>query len=165
MMILKMMNVFFVTFMMLSYFLTYNFNSPLIMGFSVLMQATTISLMISISFSFSWFSFLIFIVYLGGILMIFSYVISMTNLKKEFMIFNDKSLFTIIVFLFILSIFLKEDSEFPMNFYNSFLENLLLLIYSKSIFKMSIILMIFLFFILIVTVFITEMSKGQMRSI
>lgn len=51
--------------------------NPLSMGVSILFIALTVAILFSYSMS-SWIAFLIFLIYIGGILVIFSYFVSLT---------------------------------------------------------------------------------------
>lgn len=59
---------------------------PLILGFCILGSALTISLLIRY-FCFSWYAFIFFLIYIGGLLVLFFYIASL-NSKPVFKIIN-----------------------------------------------------------------------------
>nr|AYF57796.1 NADH dehydrogenase subunit 6 [Neohydatothrips samayunkur] len=153
---MKMFTIF--CFMCLSFNLMFLVH-PLMIGMLVMMQAMITSLALTSFMSFSWFSFIIFMIYLGGILMIFSYIISITfSLEKLF----SKMPSMIYILSLIISFFFSISNQ---NFFLSkkiFINESLLGSYSYSC-NTSIFLLTLLLLIMVLVVFIIESSKNSMR--
>lgn len=124
-----------------------------------------------------WFSYIIFLIFLGGILILFIYITSLAS--NELFFFSTKKflkLFFIIIIIIILI------STFDKNFIYFYLENLeiksinnLLIYINENIFilrklynfpinLLTIFLINYLFLTLIVSVKITNINKGPLRS-
>nr|YP_010982592.1 NADH dehydrogenase subunit 6 [Odontothrips phaseoli]WOH21576.1 NADH dehydrogenase subunit 6 [Odontothrips phaseoli] len=141
----------------LTFIFIVNSSHPIILGFLVILQSILISLMISMMFSISWFSFLVFMIYLGGILMLFCYMISLMNSKEPFF-FKNK-----MVFLPSMLIFWGNKQESFLKMSKMEMKTLLISIYSKSMMT-STFMMILLLLIMVFVIMISESSKGSMRS-
>nr|YP_010528100.1 NADH dehydrogenase subunit 6 [Mycterothrips gongshanensis]UXW64202.1 NADH dehydrogenase subunit 6 [Mycterothrips gongshanensis] len=159
MIMLKITKMFFTLMFMTMFLLMMLSNHPLILGLLVILQSIFISSIISHSFSITWFSFLIFMIYLGGILMLFSYIISLT--KSEEPMIKKKSI--LIFFIMMILILWGEKEESLTKMSKMEVKNLLSSLFSNSL-KISILMMIFLLLIMIMVVFLTESSKGSMRT-
>nr|ARH54595.1 NADH dehydrogenase subunit 6 [Pogonus iridipennis] len=150
-------------------------NHPLSMGLILLIQTMTISLM-SGMFSYSyWFSYILFLVMLGGMLVLFIYMTSLAS--NEMFNFSMKiSLLIIISMTFLLMLYLFMDYMMlnPI-FKNSNLlemlnnimknENILSLnmIYNKPNNMITLMLVNYLFLTLIAVVKITNINYGPLR--
>ena len=144
----------------------------------LLIQTLTVCILINSNHERSWFSFILFLVFLGGILILFIYVTSVAS--------NEK--FKISLSLFLLFILTVVIIYLTNIFYNDLFTYLINLIHtldlsiwsiknqneaSKSIFKLfnypsnliTILLIYYLLFSLIVIVKITNFNKGPLRSI
>nr|YP_010615512.1 NADH dehydrogenase subunit 6 [Megalurothrips usitatus]WAT94220.1 NADH dehydrogenase subunit 6 [Megalurothrips usitatus] len=146
------------TLLMFSFCYMFISKHPFVLGFLVIIQSIMFSLMINLNFMISWFSFLVFMIYLGGILMLFCYMISLMNSKEPFFL-KKKMMF----YLPMLTIFwmMKEDSFLKTS--KMEIKNLLISIYSKSMMT-SVFMMILLLVMMIFVILISESSKGSMRS-
>nr|QQW48060.1 NADH dehydrogenase subunit 6 [Lipoptena sp.] len=148
---------------------------PLAMGLILLMQTTLISMITGLMTYSFWFSYILFIVFLGGMMVLFIYITSLAS--NEMFSFSMKLFIMSIMFMFtfmiIMSMFDKNTIMMIMNsetknFYNehSFIkENNLLLhkMYNYPINMITIILMNYLLITLIAIVKITKLSKGPLR--
>jgi NADH-ubiquinone oxidoreductase chain 6 len=78
-------------------------HSPLTLILVVIVQTLLVCLIIKVIFNRSWFSFLLFLVFVGGLIILFIYVVSLTP-NKAFILQVPSSINTII--LLILTIFI-----------------------------------------------------------
>ena len=74
-------------------------NSPIILGFVILSLSIIISVFSSI-YLFSWFGFILFLIYIGGMLVIFAYFVAIQP-NQLFSILEFFSLFLVIYYLVI----------------------------------------------------------------
>nr|YP_010249646.1 NADH dehydrogenase subunit 6 [Taeniothrips tigris]QTT60743.1 NADH dehydrogenase subunit 6 [Taeniothrips tigris] len=134
---------------------------PLTLGMMVITQCLITSAMLSFWHKFSWFSFFITIIYLGGILMLFSYIISLTFSKEPMIKLPKKYYYSTIPLYIYLFNSLKNDymEQKKMNF-----ESVMQSSFSSSM-KMSIFLFTLLLILMIMVVFLTESNKGNMRTL
>nr|ARH53828.1 NADH dehydrogenase subunit 6 [Elaphrus cupreus] len=152
-------------------------NHPLSMGLTLLIQTILISLM-SGMFSYSyWFSYILFLVMLGGMLVLFIY---MTSLASNEMFNFSMKLFTMIILFMILMIIMYMMIDYMMfnplfknsnlmEFFNEmkFFKNeniyTLNMIYNKPNNLITLMLVNYLFMTLIAVVKITNIKYGPLR--
>nr|YP_009441744.1 NADH dehydrogenase subunit 6 [Silvanus bidentatus]AOY39289.1 NADH dehydrogenase subunit 6 [Silvanus bidentatus] len=138
---------------------------PLSMGFILFIQVLLISLITNITTLNSWFSYILFLVMIGGMLILFIYMTSLASNEK--FKFSWKILFTLF-FLLILEMFLI----FNFNFYDSTkINNLFMNSISMNFNKffmfpsylIMITIIIYLLITLIAVVKITNFKSGPLR--
>nr|QXG19092.1 NADH dehydrogenase subunit 6 [Drosophila athabasca] len=153
-----------------------NMIHPLAMGLTLLIQTIFICLISGLMTKSFWYSYILFLIFLGGMLVLFIYVTSlasneMFNLSIKLTLFSS----LILSILFILSILIDKssisfflmnnemDSIFNLNSY--FSENSLSLnkLYNFPTNLITILLMNYLLITLIVVVKITKLFKGPLR--
>nr|YP_009344646.1 NADH dehydrogenase subunit 6 [Pycnarmon lactiferalis]APU51911.1 NADH dehydrogenase subunit 6 [Pycnarmon lactiferalis] len=155
-------------------------NHPLSMGLMILIQTMLTCLISSIMLSTYWFSYILFLTFLGGLLVLFIYVTSIASneifkisFKMKFMI-----IFMLMMLLFIsyMNIYnlnwmnLNINNLEMKNFFNMFLffnnENKINLskLYNNQTFLMMMMMIIYLFITLIAVVKITNIFYGPLRS-
>nr|UFI48275.1 NADH dehydrogenase subunit 6 [Gymnosoma dolycoridis] len=158
-------------------FMFMNMKHPLAMGFTLLIQTTLISMTSGLMTMSFWFSYILFLVFLGGMLVLFIYVTSLAS--NEMFSFSIKiMLISLMMFSFMMILLTMLDKNFLIqyknlemkNMYdmNSFiLENSLSLnkLYNYSTNLMTILLMNYLLITLIAVVKITKLFKGPLRPI
>nr|YP_010429032.1 NADH dehydrogenase subunit 6 [Mimathyma nycteis]USO21454.1 NADH dehydrogenase subunit 6 [Mimathyma nycteis] len=159
-------------------FFMFFLNHPFSMGLMILMQTLILCLLSSMLINTYWFSYILFLIFLGGLLVLFIYVSSIaSNELFKISIFN-KSFFFMIFFI-ILSSFIMKNNLLWMNFYfndeminffklllffnNEFNINLSKL-YDKQTYLLTLIMIIYLFITLIAVVKITNIFFGPLRS-
>nr|WLS55601.1 NADH dehydrogenase subunit 6 [Meroplius fukuharai] len=157
-------------------FIFIQMNHPLAMGLMLLIQTLLICLMTGLITKSFWFSYILFLIFLGGMLVLFIYVTSLAS--NEMFSFSIKLLISSILFiifscmimwimnnLFMTSLFSNNEME-SMNYMNSFFpENSLFLykLYNYPINFMTILLMNYLLITLIAVVKITKLFYGPLR--
>nr|WGO58000.1 NADH dehydrogenase subunit 6 [Pseudoglomeris magnifica] len=152
--------------MMLSILFT-QMNYPLALGFMLLFQTmliSTITGMLSKSF---WFSYTLFLIFLGGMLILFIYVTSLVS-NEIIMMSTKMIIINLMIFIIIYSknlLIININNYESMNFMNpnNELPMLLIKIYNQPSGMITIMLAIYLFITLIAVVKITSISKGPLR--
>nr|ADW41387.1 NADH dehydrogenase subunit 6 [Drosophila flavomontana] len=153
-----------------------NMIHPLAMGLTLLIQTILISLITGLMTKTFWFSYILFLIFLGGMLVLFIYVTSLAS-NEMFNLSIKLTLISITLFLMFLILTLIVDknstSFFLMNnememissSYSYFMENSLALnkLYNFPTNLITILLMNYLLITLIVIVKITKMFKGPLR--
>nr|YP_010390383.1 NADH dehydrogenase subunit 6 [Pulex irritans]UPV72705.1 NADH dehydrogenase subunit 6 [Pulex irritans] len=156
----------------LIYSMTFSFmNHPLSMGFMLMIQTIWISLIIGISSKTFWFSYILVITFLGGMLILFIYLTSLSPSENFYFSFN-KMIILLIISLCMM-IFILLNKNIIMNSFNNmdsfqFYTNLN---YSSNLNKLynfpnnmiTILLIIYLFITLICVVKITNLHYGPLR--
>nr|UJG45277.1 NADH dehydrogenase subunit 6 [Azelia zetterstedtii] len=163
------------TFLFIFNYIFINMKHPLAMGLTLLIQTTLMCMITGLMTKTFWFSYILFLVFLGGMLVLFIYVTSLAS--NEMFSFSIKLL--IISFaIFILSLFIlffmdknlllqysnfENTSIFNMNTF--FMENSLSLnkLYNYPTNLLTILLMNYLLITLIAVVKITNLYKGPLR--
>nr|YP_448930.1 NADH dehydrogenase subunit 6 [Tamolanica tamolana]ABB90941.1 NADH dehydrogenase subunit 6 [Tamolanica tamolana] len=145
-------------------------NHPLSMGLILFLQAISmcfISGFMSLSF---WFSYVLLLIYLGGMLVLFMYVTSLAS--NEMFFYSNKILFKIIflplIFMLIYFIYPYYPSNMYENMENSLTlslipNNFLLKMYNQPINMITILIASYLFLTLIAVVKIINIYKGPLR--
>nr|AVE15543.1 NADH dehydrogenase subunit 6 [Mantidae JZ-2017] len=145
-------------------------NHPLSMGLILFIQTILMCLisgMMSMSF---WFSYVLLLIYLGGMLILFMYVINLAS--NEMFLYSNKVLLILLLMpLFFLSIY-KMNLNFKMNLQESmeinlmmktYPNNFLLKLYNSPINMITLMLACYLFLTLIAVVKIINIFKGPLR--
>nr|AFQ62305.1 NADH dehydrogenase subunit 6 [Salpingus aeneus] len=143
---------------------------PLSAGLILLMQTIIISLITSNFYINFWFSYILFLIMIGGMLILFIYMTSIASNEKFF--FDMKSMMITMIIPSITLIFYYLNYLFSMNFMNNEM-----LIFNKTLinsmtlnkyfsYPLNMILLfiiIYLFITLIAVVKITNFNKGPLR--
>uniref|UniRef100_UPI0030FF0629 NADH dehydrogenase subunit 6 n=1 Tax=Ampittia trimacula TaxID=2573047 RepID=UPI0030FF0629 len=169
------LNMIFISFIMI--FLKH----PISMGFMILIQTMLICLLSGMIIHTYWFSYILFLTFLSGLLVLFIYVSSIAsnelfNVSSKF----KKYLIIIIIIFYMLSFILynmKKNNFYNMfinseinNFFNYFLffnneYNInLTKLYNKHNYFLMLLLIIYLFITLVAIVKITNIFYGPLRS-
>nr|YP_010953283.1 NADH dehydrogenase subunit 6 [Olinga feredayi]WMQ76538.1 NADH dehydrogenase subunit 6 [Olinga feredayi] len=154
-------------------------NQPMMMTIMLIILALMISLMIGLMNSSFWFSYVMFLIFVGGLFILFIYVSSMASNKFYQLKMNNLIIWMIILLitLIIMLILMKsyslyliktmEVKSFWSNFFwfNNEMENnnKLSKIYNKHSSMISLMLMNYLLMALFVCVKITKISQGPLR--
>lgn len=140
-----------------STFTLYLASTPIILGINILIMALLLSATFA-SFIRSWFAFLIFLIYVGGILVIFAYFLALTPnqqiINPNNILYGLISLITFSLLTYTTNIKIPTISQFYQG--NSTL-------YLKNRAPFLILLALILLFTIIIVVKITVRSKGPLR--
>ena len=131
--------------------------NPLTIGLIILFLALTLSVIFSLSIS-SWVALLIFLIYIGGILVIFSYFVAITPNQNLSVIAVISILLSSILILIFISFML--DMLIPINIAYSTQTNI---IYEQYNIQTLIILALILLFTMVVVVKVSIHNKGPLR--
>nr|YP_010327061.1 NADH dehydrogenase subunit 6 [Earias clorana]UNP54325.1 NADH dehydrogenase subunit 6 [Earias clorana] len=153
-------------------------NNPLSMGLMILIQTLLVCMLTGMMIKTYWFSYILFLTFLGGLLVLFIYVSSIasnemfnssTNLKTLCLLFLLLCLFSQFFFyknLSYMNFYFNEDMEnfnFILFFNNENKINLNKL-YNSQTFLLMMLMMIYLFITLVSVVKITNIFYGPLRS-
>nr|WAR69104.1 NADH dehydrogenase subunit 6 [Papilio helenus] len=154
-------------------------NHPLSMGLMILMQTLIICLLSGMLINSYWFSYILFLVFLGGLLVLFIYVSSVaSNEMFNMNYFMKNTMFLLFLMSLILSLqymynlnWLNFSINYEMkNLTNFFIffnnENKINLtkLYNKQTYFLMMMLIIYLFITLVAIVKITNIFFGPLRS-
>nr|YP_010620951.1 NADH dehydrogenase subunit 6 [Catara rugosicollis]WAX39295.1 NADH dehydrogenase subunit 6 [Catara rugosicollis] len=144
-------------------------NHPLAMGLMLLIQTTIVCLMSGLLSQSFWFSYVLFLIFMGGMLVLFIYVTSLASNEMFYMSMKLMllSLFvpSAIYMMEVLYSFNNMETMIHTNIYmmeNEMVE-LLVKLYNKPTNFITIMLASYLFLTLIAVVKITNISKGPLR--
>nr|AVN67675.1 NADH dehydrogenase subunit 6 [Symploce macroptera] len=144
-------------------------NHPLAMGLLLLIQTMMISLISGMLSQSFWFSYVLFLVFLGGMLVLFIYVTSLAS--NEMFMLSTKMIISSL-FIMILSMMILMNSKLSiiqnqemMGFWmmDNPLYNSLTKLYNQPTGSITVLLASYLFLTLIAVVKITNISKGPLR--
>nr|YP_009859883.1 NADH dehydrogenase subunit 6 [Ostrinia zealis]QKK36427.1 NADH dehydrogenase subunit 6 [Ostrinia zealis] len=175
-----MMKMFISLLIILLSFIMLFLNHPLSMGFMILIQTLLTCIITSMIMKTYWMSYILFLTFLGGLLVLFIYVSSIASneLFKLSTSLKMLLLFNLIIILMISMFFnnnlywinLSINNLEMNNFFNMFLffnnENKINLskLYNNQTFLMMMMMIIYLFITLIAVVKITNIFYGPLRS-
>lgn len=132
-------------------------SSPVIILLVILFNSMLTSLIIAFNLS-SWYAFLIYLIYIGGILVIFSYFVAISPnqfLKIKLMIFLP-----VTVILLLISRYFMYRNYFSLNIF--FFNFILILYKNESNFCIFFLILLLILIILIVSKII-KLAKGPLR--
>nr|WGO58208.1 NADH dehydrogenase subunit 6 [Allacta transversa] len=142
-------------------------NHPMTLGLMLLMQTTMVSMFSGMMSQSFWFSYILFLIFIGGMLILFIYV---TSIASNELFYMSKVIIITSMIMLSLLLFLKYNklnvnnqemmTFMPMN--NSSMKPLIKL-YNNPTNMMTMMLVMYLFITLIVVVKITNIFKGPLR--
>nr|AJG02515.1 NADH dehydrogenase subunit 6 [Euplectus karstenii] len=158
--------------LMMNFILTMMFlflKHPLSMGLNLFIQTINISLMTGNFLNNFWFSYILFLIFIGGMLILFMYMISiasneMFKTSKQMIFFSMMLMFMLITIFLLMDHYFINFLSFPENiinnkninhFFNKFYN------YPNNLIIFSMI--IYLFITLIASVKITSLKYGPIR--
>nr|YP_009919036.1 NADH dehydrogenase subunit 6 [Hylemya vagans]QMP96629.1 NADH dehydrogenase subunit 6 [Hylemya vagans] len=156
-------------------FIFMNMKHPLAMGLILLIQTMMVCLTSGLMTKSFWFSYILFLVFLGGMLVLFIYITSLAS--NEMFSFSIKLLFTsLMIFMLMIMMLFFMDKNMLLQYMNTeiktisninsyLMENYLSLnkLYNYPTNLLTIMLMNYLLITLIVIVKITNLFKGPLR--
>nr|UJI65710.1 NADH dehydrogenase subunit 6 [Glossina austeni] len=155
-------------------FIFMNMKHPLAMGLILLIQTTVICLTTGLIAKTFWFSYILFLVFLGGMLVLFIYVTSLAS--NEMFSFSVKlTLFSLLIFMLMMIInwtidlnilqLMNLENKLTSSIPSYMTENSLSVnkLYNFPTNFITILLMNYLLITLIAVVKITKLSKGPLR--
>nr|YP_011010274.1 NADH dehydrogenase subunit 6 [Ventidius distanti]WPW46876.1 NADH dehydrogenase subunit 6 [Ventidius distanti] len=138
---------------------------PLSMGFNLIVMTLILSLTMNLMMKFAWYSYILTLVMLGGMLVLFMYMASIAS--NEMMKFSLK-VTIFMIFVLIMSIMLTNNemimfsNETMMNIENKQNMSMMKLFYGKT--SMTTIMMaLYLLMTMIYIIYITNSFEGPMR--
>nr|YP_010998696.1 NADH dehydrogenase subunit 6 [Ocypode sinensis]WPM86856.1 NADH dehydrogenase subunit 6 [Ocypode sinensis] len=144
-------------------------SHPLALGLTLLIQTTLISVTVGMSTYSFWFSYILFLVFLGGMLVLFIYVASIAS--NEAFVFSSSYLILIIsiisLSLFVLLIdplMMLSNSSLPNSSFSFYLTpHIISWIYNIPSMSFTIFIISYLLLMLIIVVKIVNLFKGPLR--
>nr|YP_009050398.1 NADH dehydrogenase subunit 6 [Choaspes benjaminii]AIC37393.1 NADH dehydrogenase subunit 6 [Choaspes benjaminii] len=175
-----MMKMFLSLMMMLISIIMFFLNHPLSMGLMILMQTLLICLLSGMLINTYWFSYILFLTFLGGLLVLFIYVSSIASNELFKLSFINNSLMMVSMMSIIyMSIYFMYNLNW-MNLSNNYEMNNLLnftlfinnenninltKLYNKQTYFLMMMMIIYLFITLVVIVKITNIFYGPLRMV
>nr|DAD54750.1 TPA_asm: NADH dehydrogenase subunit 6 [Pyrgus malvae] len=159
-------------------FMLFFLKHPLSMGLLILIQTLLTCLISGMIINTYWFSYILFLTFLGGLLVLFIYVSSIASNELFNITMNNKLLILFnLIIISLMSIFLMYNLNWMNlfinyelnNFFNYFIffnnENNINLtkLYNKQTYFLMMMMMIYLFITLIAVVKITNIFYGPLR--
>nr|YP_010286770.1 NADH dehydrogenase subunit 6 [Halticus minutus]UKT60751.1 NADH dehydrogenase subunit 6 [Halticus minutus] len=146
-------------------------NHPMSMGLMILIQTTIISLMSSIIMKSSWLSFMLMITMISGLMVLFMYMSSSTP-NKKFLITSKSILTTMYIILLMILLFLYLENKMIINDNYFMMEMMdfktlstqsLMKIYTSKNSILTIIIVSYLFFTMIISTLLVNIEEGPMQ--
>nr|AUN88087.1 NADH dehydrogenase subunit 6 [Somatochlora hineana] len=157
------------TMLIINSFLFSSMNHPMNMGITLLMQTVMMCVLTGLMSQTSWFSYILFLVFLGGMLVLFIYMTSIASNE----LFMKSNYYFLIFSLIIMSVMLllmldpfimnnnSEDTLPNMMMANH--KNVLIPLYNNPTSYITVFMVLYLFLTLLVIVMITKYNKGPLR--
>nr|YP_011010703.1 NADH dehydrogenase subunit 6 [Metrocoris communis]WPW47383.1 NADH dehydrogenase subunit 6 [Metrocoris communis] len=140
-------------------------SHPLSMGFNLILLTILLSTTMNLIMKYSWYSYILVLVMLGGMLVLFMYMASIAS--NEIMKFSVKMIMMSFMVMIIMMLIMKNDMNMNMNTIISVIENqqnmsMMKLFNSKSSI-ITVMLAMYLLITMIYVIFITNVFEGPMR--
>nr|YP_010270184.1 NADH dehydrogenase subunit 6 [Potamometra tibetensis]UJY96962.1 NADH dehydrogenase subunit 6 [Potamometra tibetensis] len=138
---------------------------PLSMGFSIIMLTMLTAIMMNMMIKYSWYSYILVLVMLGGMLVLFMYMASIAS--NEIMKFSMKILLLMMAMFIMSNLLINFEMETmtPSNMH--FIENQnnmsMMKLFNSKTSIITILLATYLLITMIYVIFITNMFEGPMR--
>nr|AVN68331.1 NADH dehydrogenase subunit 6 [Ectobius sp. Z254C] len=154
--------------MIISFMFT-QMKHPLAMGLTLLIQTIIMSMISGMMSKNFWFSYILFLIFLGGMLILFIYV---TSLASNEMFNTSTGMIIMIMLLIPIMMLMTKNYWSELNLYNqesmnflvnSNLSTTLIKLYNHPTNLITIMLASYLFLTLIIVVKITNIFKGPLR--
>nr|AVN67834.1 NADH dehydrogenase subunit 6 [Ischnoptera sp. B084] len=157
--------------MFMSMTLSLNFTQmihPLAMGLLLLMQTILISLISGLLSQTFWFSYILLLIFIGGMLVLFIYVTSLASnemFKMSLKLITTSVIMTMMIWMMIYSNKIIIQSQEAINFImmENTLPNMTAKLYNQPNMIITIMMASYLFLSLIAVVKITNIFKGPLR--
>nr|YP_010946684.1 NADH dehydrogenase subunit 6 [Malaccina discoidalis]WGO57402.1 NADH dehydrogenase subunit 6 [Malaccina discoidalis] len=149
--------------MMLSMLFT-QINHPLSGGIILLLQTNLIALMSGMINQTFWFSYILFLTFLGGMLVLFMYTTSLTSnemFSTSLKMITMSMIIPLILFIFPIKFYMNNQEM--MTFLSNSMNLTLHKLYNLSTSTITILMASYLFLTLIMTVKIINIFKGPLR--
>lgn len=140
-----------------------NFSSPLTLLIRILTQVIILCLLIWITINSSWYAFILFLIYLGGLIVLFVYITRIASNEKLTTNFSLLNCLIIIISLIIFfSWIIGNERDLSFLKFNPILN--LNFIFNLSNLKFSIYSMVYLLFSLIVVIKVCNKLNAPIKS-
>nr|YP_009740690.1 NADH dehydrogenase subunit 6 [Ergatettix dorsifera]QID03652.1 NADH dehydrogenase subunit 6 [Ergatettix dorsifera] len=145
-----------------------NTKQPMKMVIIILMQTMMTTFMMSMKTKSSWFSYMLMIIFIGGMMVLFIYITSITPNEQMKSNITFIMVTTLVISSMILITktpnFTNNETSLMYNMYNLKPEQLMLnKMFNMPMYTLSITMMIYLFIALIAVNKISNMKKGPLR--
>nr|AQP28102.1 NADH dehydrogenase subunit 6 [Neocapritermes taracua] len=139
---------------------------PMAMGLMLLIQTTMVCIISGTMYSSFWFSYILFMIMIGGMLVLFMYMTSLAS--NEMFSPSNKMMMTTLMLMPILTYMMPTvTNNKEMNEYNMMMENEITttttVMYNQMMGTMTTLLVLYMLLTLIVVVNIINVSKGPLR--
>nr|WHM51690.1 NADH dehydrogenase subunit 6 [Orthognathotermes sp. n.] len=139
---------------------------PMAMGLMLLMQTTMMCLISGTMYSSFWFSYILFMIMIGGMLVLFMYMTSLAS--NEMFSPSNKMLVTSLMILPVLMYLMPTvTNNKEMNMHDTMMKNEITMtttvMYNQMMGIMTILLVLYMLLTLIVVVNIINVTKGPLR--
>ncbi|NP_872451.1 NADH dehydrogenase subunit 6 (mitochondrion) [Portunus trituberculatus] len=165
------MTLLFIPFILLLSILFTRLSHPLSMGLTLLIQTIFISLTAGLSTYSYWFSYILFMIFLGGMLVLFIYVTSLASNEPFFFSWSALSFSLILLFMLLTLTFFWDSlmgptmTQLPLSSFSLNSSNIFIIswIYSSNLMNFTLYIILYLLLTLVVVVKITNLFKGPFR--
>nr|YP_009532933.1 NADH dehydrogenase subunit 6 [Eumantispa harmandi]AMW67940.1 NADH dehydrogenase subunit 6 [Eumantispa harmandi]AYG51268.1 NADH dehydrogenase subunit 6 [Eumantispa harmandi] len=161
----------------LSFISSINFiktNHPLAMGLNLMIQTILISILCGAMYMSYWFNYIMFLIMIGGMLVLFIYITSLAS-NELFNLSINNMISLMLIMLLIMMMFMNMDNfffikissetDFMLNcLYNENSFNLIKL-YNNNTMNITLWMIIYLLITLIIVVKITNINYGSLRKL
>nr|QZK21308.1 NADH dehydrogenase subunit 6 [Amitermes sp. ANIC 0034] len=139
---------------------------PLAMGLMLLIQTTMVCLISGTMYSSFWFSYILFMIMIGGMLVLFMYMTSLAS-NEMFSPSNKMFMATLALLPILMYMMPTVTNNKEMNTHSTMMENEILttttVMYNQMMGTMTTLLVLYMLLTLIVVVNIINVSKGPLR--
>nr|YP_009351115.1 NADH dehydrogenase subunit 6 [Cylindrotermes parvignathus]AQP28592.1 NADH dehydrogenase subunit 6 [Cylindrotermes parvignathus] len=139
---------------------------PMAMGLMLLMQTTLVCLISGTMYSSFWFSYILFMIMIGGMLVLFMYMTSLAS-NEMFSPSNKMLMITLMLMPALMYTMPTTTNNKEMNMHDTMMENEITttttVMYNQMMGTMTTLLVLYMLLTLIVVVNIINVTKGPLR--
>lgn len=135
-------------------------------------QTVIICLLVKILMGISWFSILLFLIFVGGLIILFTYIASLTPNRYNILSPSQVYIYSFLTYFLLVLLFLcyiyrytTPFSSLTLTFPISTAQNFTFKIYSTSFIRIILRLFVYLLLRLFIVVFIILINQGPLRNI
>nr|QOX09887.1 NADH dehydrogenase subunit 6 [Limassolla sp. XZ-2020] len=140
-------------------------NNPMSLGFMLMMQTIMTILFMNLIMESSWFVMITFLMMIGGLLILFTYMSSMAS-NEKFKIKLNMMLLLIIIFLMMDEMIMQNQIKETMSLNKFFLSDLSLMkIYNNKSMMLTLMMILYLLLTMISVTKMVKHHKGPLRNI
>nr|YP_009520481.1 NADH dehydrogenase subunit 6 [Bourletiella arvalis]ATP01409.1 NADH dehydrogenase subunit 6 [Bourletiella arvalis] len=136
-------------------------TNPMTMVIMIIIQSLIICLILFVTMSVSWYSYILFLIFMGGLMVLFIYICSIASNEMFSSSMNSKKIILLMMMIAVLTLLFDKMQMNVLNISSIWMINKMMEVLNMTLVLMT---MFFLLFSLVVVVKISNMKMGPIRT-